>query len=78
MEGTHEGDLWVVRAINEDGTYGDTGLVPSAYLEKFAEEDEQVRRLTVGFPVKKDNLAKEKEALNLRELVYLVSSRCSF
>ncbi len=58
MEGTHEGDLWVVRTINDDGTYGEEGLVPSAYLEKDAEEEEQVR---------KDDRAKEREALNLRE-----------
>ena len=67
MEGSNEGDLWVVRTINDDGTYGEEGLVPSAYLEKDAEEEIQARRLSVGFPVQKDDRAKEKEALNLRE-----------
>eukprot|EP00794_Sanderia_malayensis_P017282 gene17282-19009_t len=69
MEGKHEGDLWVVRTINDDGTFGEEGLVPSAYLEKDAEQEEAVRRLSVGFPVKKDERAKEKEALNLRDNV---------
>ena len=67
MQGAQEGDLWVVRTINEDGTYGEEGLVPSAYLEKDSEEEVAARRLSIGIQLPKDN--KEIEALKLRECV---------
>ena len=65
MQGVQEGDLWVVRTINEDGTFGEEGLVPSAYLEKDSEEEVAARRLSSGLKLPKDN--KEIEALKLRE-----------
>ena len=65
MEGNQEGDLWVVRTINEDGSYGEEGLVHSAYLEKDAEEEVAARRRSIGIQLPKDS--KEIEALKLRE-----------
>lgn len=65
MEGVQEGNLWVVRTINDDGTYGEEGLVPSAYLEKDSEEELAKRRRSIGVETPKDN--KEIEALKLRE-----------
>ena len=70
MEGAQEGDLWVVRTINDDGTYGEEGLVPSAYLEKDSEEELAKRRRSIGVETPKDN--KEIEALKLRELVFFL------
>ena len=33
LDGTPSREYWLVRAINEDGTFGLEGLVPSTHLE---------------------------------------------